>query len=98
VPDLTFAVAPLYRLLEREDILAVMPQFDRWGLRPEGQKGERENPLLPVPGSGLEEEAEESEDAGAEEAESSPACWQLFVQAISSDDQDATEDFIAAPS
>jgi hypothetical protein len=36
VPDLAFTVAPLYRLHAREDILAAMPRFDRWGLCPEG--------------------------------------------------------------
>jgi hypothetical protein len=98
VPDLTFAVAPLYRLQAREDILAAMPRFDQWGLRPMGQEGERENPLLPVLGSGPEEEAEEFEDADAGEAESSRTRQELSIQAISSDDEDAVTDFIVAPS
>jgi hypothetical protein len=50
-----------------------------------------------VLGSRPEEEAEESEGVGMGEAESSQACQQLFVQAISSDDEDAAEDFIVAP-
>jgi hypothetical protein len=41
VPDLAYAVVPLYRPKTRDDILAAMPRFDRWGLHPEGQKGER---------------------------------------------------------
>jgi hypothetical protein len=98
VPDLAFAAAPLYPLQAREEILAAMPRFNRWGLCPAGQKGERENPLLPVPSSGLEEEIEESKGAGVDEAEFSRACWELSIQAISSDDEDATVDFNVAPS
>jgi hypothetical protein len=98
VPDLAYAVLPLYRLKTRDDILAAMPRFDWWGLRPEGQEGEHENPLLLVLGSGPKEEAEESEDTGVGEAESSRTCRHLFIQAISSDDEDAAEDFIVAPS
>jgi hypothetical protein len=88
----------LYRLQAKEEILAEMPRFDRWGLCPAGQKGERENLLLPVTGSGLEEETEESEDAGMEEAESSRARQELFTVPISSDDEDAAADFIVVPS
>jgi hypothetical protein len=98
VPNLPSAVAPLYHLWVKEEILVEMPRFDRWGLCPAGQKGERENLLLPMPGSGLEEETEESEDADEEEAESSRARRELFAMPIYSDDEDATANFIVVPS
>jgi hypothetical protein len=96
VPDLTGEFRPLYCLKEeeRDSILEVMPHFDQWGLRPEGLEGERENPLVPVP----EEETEESEAAVMDEAESLRPRRLGRVLVVSSDDEGATEKFVAAPS
>jgi hypothetical protein len=110
VPDLPDKVDPLYYMRAREKILAGMPKFDKWGLRPLGQRGERENPLILVPVAGrakkaaastfAAEEAEESEreefvDTSTGEESSGRSRRRRHTQVLSSDEE---EDSVPAPS
>ena len=67
VPDLDEMLVPLYcvKVPQRKEVLAKLPLFDEWGLRPRGIVGKRGNPLIPFSGAKATARAEDTESSSS---------------------------------
>ena len=96
ITDPSDAALPLYRLTASDQIIAEMPRFDKWGFLVAGQEGERENPLMEMPGTGSDGEAEASAGASGSRDREETSLRRRRLQ-ISSSSDEVEEVFVTAP-
>lgn len=77
---------PLYRLANRDDLVAEMHLFDQWGLVPAGHMGPRGNPLGAEPISGSHDDTEASMTSDEESNKGTPPSVNCQLRLDASDD------------